>query len=218
MRAVVNKELTVIVKDEKCIILNMSGDVVGSGQKDGKLFIPDCKMIDNESHQVHSAIGEKSAKLWHQRFGHISMKNLKIQRDEKLVTGLNANNSNDMNVCKGCVKGKQKKHFPEMKLHVYLNCWVQCTVMFVDPCRQIVLVVIGMFIDDKSRFVAVYFMKSKDQVLQKFKEYEAMVTNVTGKKIKVFRSDNGGEYNSREIDEFLNSKGIVKQRSIPSKP
>ena len=31
------------------------------------------------------------------------------------------------------------------------------------------------FIDDKSRFVAVYFMKSKDHVLQKFKEYEAMV-------------------------------------------
>ena len=74
------------------------------------------------------------------------------------------------------------------------------------------------FIDDKSRFVAVYFMKSKDHVLQKFKEYEAMVTNVTGKKIKVFRSDNGGEYNSREFSDFLVSKGIVKQRSIPRTP
>eukprot|EP00794_Sanderia_malayensis_P003565 gene3565-biopygen3052 len=61
-------------------------------------------------------------------------------------------------------------------------------------------------------------MKSKDQVLQKFKEYEAMVTNVTGKKIKVFRSDNGGEYSSRAFDEFLASKGIVKQRSIPRTP
>ena len=40
------------------------------------------------------------------------------------------------------------------------------------------------FIDDKSRFTAVYIMKSKEQVLQKFKEYEAMATNVTGKKIK----------------------------------
>ena len=45
-----------------------------------------------------------------------------------------------------------------------------------------------------------------------------MVTNITGKKIKVFRSDNGGEYNSREFNKFLTSKGFVKQRSIPRMP
>ena len=55
------------------------------------------------------------------------------------------------------------------------------------------------FIDDKSRFTAVYFMKSKDQVLEKFKEYEAMVTNTTEKKIRILRSDNGGEYTSKEF-------------------
>ncbi len=57
-------------------------------------------------------------------------------------------------------------------------------------------------IDDKSRYVAMYFMKSKDQVLQKFKEYEAMVTNVTTKRFKVLPSDNGSEYNSKEFNEF----------------
>ena len=61
-------------------------------------------------------------------------------------------------------------------------------------------------------------MKSKDQILQKLKEYEAMVTNATGKKIKFLRSDNGGEYSSRELNEFLTSKSIVKQRSIPRTP
>ena len=84
------------------------------------------------------------------------------------------------------------------------------------------------FIDDKSRFTAIYFMKTKDQVLQKFKEFEAMSTNVTGKKIKAvtasdstakriknLRSDNGGEYSLKEFDDFLTSKGIAKQRSIP---
>ena len=74
-------------------------------------------------------------------------------------------------------------------------------------------------------------MKTKDQVLQKFKEFEAMSTNVTGKKIKAvtasdstakriknLRSDNGGEYSSKEFDDFLTSKGIAKQRSIPRTP
>jgi transposase InsO family protein len=59
------------------------------------------------------------------------------------------------------------------------------------------------FIDDKSRYTAVYFMKTKDEVLDKFKEYEAMVTNITGKKIKILRSDNGGEYTSKEFVNYL---------------
>ena len=73
VREVVDKDLTVIFKDEKCIILNKSGDVMDSGQKDGKLLILDCKVIDNQLHQVHSATGEKSATLLYQRFRHIGM-------------------------------------------------------------------------------------------------------------------------------------------------
>ena len=46
-------------------------------------------------------------------------------------------------------------------------------------------------------------MKTKDQVLDKFKEYEAMVTNITGKKIKILRSDNGGEYTPKEFVNYL---------------
>ena len=34
-------------------------------------------------------------------------------------------------------------------------------------------------------------MKTKDQVLEKFKKFEAMVTNMT-EKIKILRSDNSG--------------------------
>ena len=74
------------------------------------------------------------------------------------------------------------------------------------------------FIDDKSRFTAVYFMKTKDQVLEKFKEYEAMVTNMTEKKIKILRSDNGGEYTSKEFSNYLKEKGIQHQLSVPRTP
>ena len=73
-------------------------------------------------------------------------------------------------------------------------------------------------IDDKSRFTAVYFMKTKDQVLEKFKEYEAMVTNMTEKKIKILRSDNGGEYTIKEFSIYLKEKGIQHQLSVPRTP
>ncbi len=43
------------------------------------------------------------------------------------------------------------------------------------------------FIDDYSRCVAVYFLKHKSEVLKKFKEFELMVTNESGKRIVSFR-------------------------------
>ena len=58
-------------------------------------------------------------------------------------------------------------------------------------------------INDKSRLIAVYFMKSKYHVRQKIKECEMMVSYITGKKIKVFRSDNEGEYKSRQFNGSL---------------
>jgi hypothetical protein len=39
-------------------------------------------------------------------------------------------------------------------------------------------------------------LNTKDGVLARFQEYKAHVENLTGKKIKVLRSDNGGEYTS----------------------
>ena len=45
----------------------------------------------------------------------------------------------------------------------------------------------------------VYFMKNKDEVFRKFKEFKALIENHTEKKIKTFRLDNGGEFTSNEF-------------------
>jgi hypothetical protein len=50
------------------------------------------------------------------------------------------------------------------------------------------------FIDDDSCKTWVYFLKSKDEVLVKFKEFKALVENLSERKINIIRSDNGGEY------------------------
>ena len=48
------------------------------------------------------------------------------------------------------------------------------------------------------------FMKNKDEVFSKFKEFKALIENQTEKKIKTIRSDNG--VNSLQ----MNSKSYVK--------
>ena len=74
------------------------------------------------------------------------------------------------------------------------------------------------FIDDKTRYTAVYFIKHKSEALSKFKEFAAEVENFTGQTIKIIHSDNGGEYISKEFETFCKTKGIKIEDTIPHTP
>ena len=50
------------------------------------------------------------------------------------------------------------------------------------------------FIDDHSRKVWGYALKTKDQVLDTFKELHVRIERELGRKLKAVRADNGGEY------------------------
>ena len=50
------------------------------------------------------------------------------------------------------------------------------------------------FIDYLSRNTWIYFLKKKFEVFDRFKSLKAFVENQTMKKIKVLRTDNGGEF------------------------
>jgi transposase InsO family protein len=56
-------------------------------------------------------------------------------------------------------------------------------------------------------------LKAKDEVLNKFQEFKALVENLSERKIKVLRSDNGG-YTSNEFKDFCNEAGI-KELTTP---
>jgi transposase InsO family protein len=64
----------------------------------------------------------------------------------------------------------------------------------------------------------IYFMKTKDEVFSRFQEFKALVENQTGKKMKVPRSDNGGEYTSKEFDSFCKEAGIKREFIVPYNP
>jgi hypothetical protein len=58
-----------------------------------------------------------------------------------------------------------------------------------------------IFVDDYSRMCFVYFLQSKHQTFKK------------SKKIKNVRSDNGGEFCSTEMEDYLKRCGIVHQKT-----
>ena len=61
-------------------------------------------------------------------------------------------------------------------------------------------------------------MERKDQVFDKFMVLEAMVENLTDKKIKVLCTDNGGEYLFKAFSDHLKRKGNRRQLTVPGTP
>ena len=45
-----------------------------------------------------------------------------------------------------------------------------------------------------------------------------MVEKSSGEKIKTLRSDNGGEYTSKELEDYLKRNGIRHERTVPKTP
>ncbi|GBP40883.1 Retrovirus-related Pol polyprotein from transposon TNT 1-94 [Eumeta japonica] len=57
------------------------------------------------------------------------------------------------------------------------------------------------------------FLKCKSETFKYFKQYKELVENQQSKKIKILRSDNGGEFCSTEMTNFLKQSGIVHQKT-----
>ena len=71
------------------------------------------------------------------------------------------------------------------------------------------------FIDDHSRKIWIYFLKTKDEVFDRFREFKALVEKLIGKKIKVLRSDTGGEYTDKNFTKFCTREGIKREWTTP---
>ena len=70
------------------------------------------------------------------------------------------------------------------------------------------------FIDDFSRKTWLYLLKTKDEAFRKFQEFKVEVENLTYKKIKTIRSNNGREYTSKELVAFCKEAGIRREKQL----
>jgi transposase InsO family protein len=66
--------------------------------------------------------------------------------------------------------------------------------------------------------LGVYFLKSKDEVFGKFKEFKILIENLSQRKIKILSSDNGGEYTSKEFVSFCRDAEIKRELTTPYNP
>jgi len=144
---------------------------------------------------------------------------LRVLRE--MVTGVPDFNSEHNELCKGCTLGKYTKTaFPSSDSRAagildLIHSDV-CVPMYSASLTGSLYYVV--FIDDFSRKSWIFFMKTKGQVFNRFQEFKALVENQTGKKIRVLRSDNGGEYTSKEFMDLCAGEGIRRELTVPYNP
>ena len=74
------------------------------------------------------------------------------------------------------------------------------------------------FVDDYSRITWLYLLKCKSEVMNVFKDFHKLVTTHFGCHIHTLRSDNGTEYMSNNMSQYLSSHGIFHQTSCVGTP
>lgn len=145
---------------------------------------------------------------WHERFGHLNGKDLKNTISQGKIDGIKS--EGDLPVCEVCIKGKQtQKPSPKSESQTTEVLYTDLELVHIDVCESMRVNSLSgsryfaIFIDDKSRWCEIHFLKKKSEVAKKFKEYKNMVEKRIGRKIKIVRSDNGAEYTSRYLEDFL---------------
>jgi transposase InsO family protein len=157
--------------------------------------------------------------LWNKRLGNLHYKAL--PDIQNMVCGMPSISLSKNEICKGCMLGKNiKKAFPssDIRAHsiLYLVHSYVCGPMSSSSLNGCFYYVI--FIDDYSIKCLIYFLKAKSQTFDKFKEYKAFIEKQTGKHIIILRTNNGGEFESLQFEDFCKSAGIKRQFTVPYNP
>ena len=159
--------------------------------------------------------------LWHSRLGHVNFKALKLMFAANMVYGMPKINL-PSEICTGCLMLKQvRKAFPKKssftaKKALELIHGDLCGP--ITPCTPGGNKYIFVLIDDYTRVIWTYLLKNKNDAFDAFKRLRALVETSPEKKIITFRTDNGGEFTSREFNQYCDKAGIIRHFSAPYSP
>ena len=197
--------------DAKCVI-HKGSFTVADGSLEGSLYVMQTQSLPLEKSKALVS----SLQRWHERMAHVDKRGIAQMAARGVVHGLTLHDHDTSLVCDGCAKGKaHRSDIPkERSSQRALNLLDR---VHSDVCGPVEVRSLGgsrylvTFIDEHSNWVTVYLMKQKSEVVECFLQYEKYAERQTGRKIRVIRSDRGGEYLSDSLTSYFRHQGIVHE-------
>ncbi|GJW80273.1 retrovirus-related pol polyprotein from transposon TNT 1-94 [Tanacetum coccineum] len=206
-----NKRFELVIELDKFVITK-GGVYVRKGYLDEGLFklsvATDDNVINNNNAGTSTAYVYMidPSFLWHSRLVHVNFRSLQ----RMINLGMLPKCSKDkISKCEICVESKYTSHSHksvEKSNEILGLIHTDLCDFKATPSREGTNYYIT-FIDDCSKFCYVYLINTKDEALNMFKTYKDEVENQLDKKIKILRSNRGGEYESNDFAEFCSTFG-----------
>ncbi|GJW27623.1 zinc finger, CCHC-type containing protein [Tanacetum coccineum] len=159
--------------------------------------------------------------LWHARLGHLNFESLKSMAQKDLVHGI-PTIKHTTQICDVCLIGKHSRTpFPKKSK---ARSTSPLDLVYGDLCGPITPPTpsgkkyIFLLVDDYSRYMWVYFLTTKDQAFDTFKEFKKSIENELRTTLKMLRTDRGGEFTSNEFMQYCKENGIARQLTAPYSP
>jgi transposase InsO family protein len=160
--------------------------------------------------------------LWHKILVHLNFDHLIKLKNLEEVKDLPRISKPQDSMCKPCQVGKLTR--TQFKSKSSTSTEKPLQLVHMDLCGPSRQEGIGkenyfmMIIDDYSRITWVFFLKEKAEAFENFKKFKALTENQIGKRLKVVRSNRGGEFMSSDFKEFCDKHGIKREYTIPRTP
>ena len=217
--SLLNKHGFRMVFESDKVILSKSGMFVGKGYVCNGLFklnVMTVKPKTTNKASTSSAYLLESSSLWHGRLRHVNYGSLRRLINLSHIPTFQIDNNNK---CETYVEAKMtRSSFQTIERNTEPLDMIHsdiCDLKFA-PTRGGNKYFIT-FVDDSTKYCYVYLLKSKDEALENFVFYKAEVENQLNKKIKVIRSDRGGEYVT-PIGDYCGQHGIRHEVTPPYSP
>ncbi|GJU79055.1 zinc finger, CCHC-type containing protein [Tanacetum coccineum] len=152
--------------------------------------------------------------------GHLNLTDIKKILEKSRVGVPRINHAGQ--ICDACLLGKHSRTpFPNQAKFRSKN---PLDLVYGDLCGPISPAthsgkkLIFLLVDDCTRFMWAYFLTSKDQALSTFKEFRQKVEMEMRMKVRMLRTDRGGEFTSNEFTKYCKENGIARQLTAPYSP
>ena len=158
----------------------------------------------------------------HQKLGHIAPSATKYVIAKGHITGIQLDPESKPEFCKACAKAKAARQpFPKESEtcmtkygeRVHWDLWGPASVRSLSGNLYM-----AAHIDNATHETVLYFQVKKSQTIKSYKRDEALIETQTGNRIKVARSDRGGEFLSDDLTQHQDMRGTKCELTVHDSP
>jgi transposase InsO family protein len=213
---------SVTFEDNTCKIKTRTGKIIGKipASTNGLYKVEHAHSVYNANNDT---VEQVDIHTLHRRLGHISADAIRTLIRNNAIEGIHLIDDGSPIICDSCEYAKMTRKAIRSErvappaqyfgAEIHTDLWGPSPVRSLGGRRYYVT-----FTDDFSRFTWVHTLRSKDETLQSYRAFANWALTQYNVKIKILRSDRGGEYTGREFTKFLQEQGTERRLTTHDTP